>query len=192
MTKEYKINEGLFVHIIQDDDPHYMADDMITYALFHPKFSFENNSGLSTNDFHSWDEMKEKLLKTHKHILPVFMYNHGGIIIRTSPFSCSWDSGQIGWVATNEEFSDPEQVLKDTIEEYNQYINGEIYGFNIIHRTLCSGCGEATDVIGDSLWGFVGDDLINNGMLDNMDLISEYEKLLISAYNEGIFTEISQ
>ena len=29
-------------------------------------------------------------------VLPVYLYDHSGIRISTSPFSCPWDSGQVG------------------------------------------------------------------------------------------------
>lgn len=42
--------------------------------------------------------------------LPVYLYNHSGITVSTSPFSCRWDSGQVGII----------YVLKEKVyEEYN-------------------------------------------------------------------------
>ena len=31
-------------------------------------------------------------------ILPLFLYDHSGITMSTGPFSCPWDSGQVGWI----------------------------------------------------------------------------------------------
>lgn len=36
------------------------------------------------------------ILDKHYEILPIYMYDHSGITISTSPFSCGWDSGQAG------------------------------------------------------------------------------------------------
>ena len=30
--------------------------------------------------------------------LPVYMYDHSGITIRTFPYSCRWDSGRLGYI----------------------------------------------------------------------------------------------
>ena len=31
-------------------------------------------------------------------ILPLYLYDHSGISMKTTPFSCQWDSGQVGWI----------------------------------------------------------------------------------------------
>ena len=31
-------------------------------------------------------------------VLPVYLYDHSGISLSTAPFSCSWDSGQVGYI----------------------------------------------------------------------------------------------
>lgn len=33
-------------------------------------------------------------------ILPLYLYDHSGITMRTFPFYCPWDSGQVGWIYT--------------------------------------------------------------------------------------------
>jgi predicted Fe-S protein YdhL (DUF1289 family) len=38
-------------------------------------------------------------LTQHPHIiLPLYLYDHSGITMSTTPFSCPWDSGQVGWM----------------------------------------------------------------------------------------------
>jgi len=40
-------------------------------------------------------------------ILPLFLYDHSGITMSTGPFSCPWDSGQVGWIyASKQKFID--------------------------------------------------------------------------------------
>jgi hypothetical protein len=75
------------------------------------------------------------------------MYDHSGITIRTSPFSCPWDSGQIGFIyATPErirEFYGVKRItakvkadvlkhLHGEIETYDKYLTGEVYRYLII------------------------------------------------------------
>jgi hypothetical protein len=47
-----------------------------------------------------------KLLETVKKefvILPLYLYDHSGITMNTTGFSCPWDSGQVGWIYTSKE-----------------------------------------------------------------------------------------
>ena len=40
-------------------------------------------------------------------ILPLYLYDHSGITMSTGPFSCPWDSGQVGWIyAPKQKFID--------------------------------------------------------------------------------------
>jgi hypothetical protein len=90
-------------------------------------------------------------------VLPVYKYDHSGVIYRTTPFSCPWDSGQVGWIyATEEEILGSfGKVDEDTIERARQclisevqtfsaWANGEVYGF------VTEKDGEHID----SCWGF--------------------------------------
>ena len=102
------------------------------------------------------------------------MYDHGGITISTSPFSCPWDSGKIGvifvsrkkvreeysWkVITNKRKNQIIQYLKSEITTYDQYIRGDVYGYRVIDSD-----GEELD----SCWGFFGEDPTMNGIFDDV------------------------
>lgn len=96
--------------------------------------------------------------------LPVYRYEHSGIAFNTVGFSCPWDSGQTGYIyvtkaKVREEFHvtriSPHlrdrvyQILKNEVEIFSLWANGETYGFDIND-------GE------DSCWGFYGlDDCID-------------------------------
>lgn len=117
-------------------------------------------------------------------LLPVYMYDHGDITIRTSSFSCRWDSGQVGFIYTNlkrvrditghkwQRWSEKrrEKVrewLEGEVELFDQYIRGDMYGF-IVEED-----GEEID----SCWGFYSEDPRTNGMSDHIDddeLIQQY------------------
>jgi len=70
-------------------------------------------------------------------ILPLYLYDHSGITMRTSPFSCQWDSGQVGFIYCTKErcdelgadFSKAEDCLRAEVEEYDQYLTGDVYGY---------------------------------------------------------------
>jgi hypothetical protein len=81
-------------------------------------------------------------------ILPLYLYDHSGITISTTPFSCSWDSGQVGYIYTTLEraqemgFNQWKRLtkkrrdqlaayLQDEVKTYDQYIRGEVYRYTI-------------------------------------------------------------
>jgi hypothetical protein len=107
-------------------------------------------------------------------ILPVYAYIHSGMTISLSPFSCRWDSGKLGWVVvtkqairenwniknvTKKYIEMAMNIVEGEIETLDQYIRGDVYGFQV--------CDE-NDNVEDSCWGFYGDDIKENGILDHL------------------------
>ena len=101
------------------------------------------------------------------------MYDHSGVTISTTPFSCPWDSGQIGFaIVTKEELrkefsvkritkeltEKATKILLNEVEVYDQYLKGDVYGFKVLEND------EETD----SCFGFFGDDFATNGIADNL------------------------
>lgn len=85
-----------------------------------------------------------------KHIieLPLYLYDHSGITMRTSAFSCRWDSGQVGFIYLTREKIQQEwgwkkltkerreklyAFMEAEVEEYDHYLTGAVYGFK--HET---------------------------------------------------------
>ena len=113
-------------------------------------------------------------------MLPLYLYDHSGIAISTSSFACPWDSGQVGYVYTTKERCDElginynidnvEKMLNDEVELYNTYLQGNVFGFEIVEYD--EEYGNEYDVV-DSCWGFYGTDMKENGMIDNMNVSKE-------------------
>ena len=95
---------------------------------------------------------------------PIYMYDHSGITLSPTPFSCPWDSGQIGFnyvsrAKVRTEYAIKRisraleekviEVLNDELQTYNNYVKGNCYGFIIT---------DDEDNHIDSCWGFIGDD----------------------------------
>ena len=59
------------------------------------------------------------------------------------------------------------------VEEYDHYLTGEVYGFTLYEN------GEETD----SCWGYYGDDLTQNGILDEGPGLTE--ALASDSYTTG-------
>ncbi len=101
-------------------------------------------------------------------VLPVYKYQHSCIVLNTAGFACPWDSGQTGYVYADEkaieEFKgDIDKVivcLKNEIETFSHYCNGEVYGFTIEDK-------DGGHI--ESIWGFYGQDFENNGIFDYAD-----------------------
>lgn len=86
---------------------------------------------------HEW--MQENLC-----VLPLYLYDHSGITMNTTGFSCGWDSGQVGYIyvtkytwvkETKQEFSQEaaRKALEAEVETYDHYLTGEVYG-KILYR----------------------------------------------------------
>ena len=114
------------------------------------------------------------------HVLKLYLMDHGGLLISSSPFGCPWDSGQLGYihmpkaVQAENGFTD-EQALKfleGEVRTYNQYVSGEVYGFDMYTAGVCTECGHATRKDEDSCWGFYGSDHKESGLLENAGLKS--------------------
>lgn len=143
-------------------------EDLMDYNEQNEKDLDYNNETLS----YLGSEFMEKYIA-----LPVYKYEHGGVTISTSPFSCPWDSGQIGYIYIPEDRMEEiehfpedwlkgrtkEQAAKDMLQgeinEFDQYICGDVYGFRV---------EDENENLIDSCGGFYGDDFENNGMLDHL------------------------
>lgn len=108
---------------------------------------------------------RESFLKRYI-ALPVYLYDHSGQTVATTPFSCPWDSGFFGIIAvslekirkeygwkniTSRRRSQIESYLQCEIQEYDHFLRNEVYGFTI--TAIEDGIEEV-----DSCWGYYGDD----------------------------------
>ena len=166
---------------------------MAKIHCFHKRYCLGDSHEYNTNDFSSWTEFKEQIEKDYDVaiILPLYMYDHSGITVSTQPFNCQWDSGQVGWVFITKETIRNEYsvkhitksvlqkaltVLLGEVEVYDQYLQGEIYSFDLVEIETCEHYGETHETIIDSCGGFFGHDFKKNGLLDTL--------------NEGVRVEI--
>ncbi len=159
--------KGYTIKIEQDDNPINPREDdnFGTLVCFHKRYVLGDKTDLKSDDFSSWTEMETHICQELKAvvILPVYMYDHSGITINTTGFSCPWDSGQIGFIyATKKDILDnwggkiltpalkekAMNLLKGEVETYDQYLRGDIYGY-IVEKD-----GEGMD----SSWGFYGEE----------------------------------
>lgn len=100
--------------------------------------------------------------------LPLYLYDHSGLAMNTTGFSCPWDSGQVGYIfATTARLKElmgwkrltkkrrlrAAALLRGEVERYSLYLQGEVYSLLLEY---------ATDE--DCYGAFLGDDVRENGM----------------------------
>lgn len=149
------------VLIYQDPDPYNPreeSDHLATMYCWHRRYRLGD-----THDFRNPQDLTAHLggdidSISRDHVrLPLYLYDHSGITMSTEPFSCPWDSGQVGWIVISMEAargnwsgSDIEirrqalECLRAEVAEYDAYLRGDVYGFRVT-----SGGEEV-----DSCWGF--------------------------------------
>jgi hypothetical protein len=112
----------------------------------------------------------------------------------TSPFSCPWDSGQVGFIYVTREKARKEmgwkrlnkariarvnEILQGEVKTYDQYLTGEVYWFRLYQKETCALCegdgcrrcdskGWVEGEEKDACSGFYGHDIRDNGILDSL------------------------
>jgi len=119
----------------------------------------------------------DAVVNKHYFLLPLYLYDHSGITISTSPFPCPWDSGMIGAIfATWEDLRKAlgedctmEQALnalKAEVKQYDDYITGNVFGYVI-----------EEDLLEESCWGYYGDPEKSGLLEDAKSMIDEAIKI---------------
>ena len=133
---------------------------------------------LQQNTKIDWDEIEDmeesKIWAEFEKInyaVPVYAFEHGGITIRCNSKGTgwdSWDSGQLGFTfasydsirkefgkgkthrLTSAAITRAEKCLVSEVDNYDDYLNGNVWGYIITDKDT----GEELD----SCWGFIGDE----------------------------------
>ena len=174
----------------QDTESPRNWDNLGTMICFHRRYNLgDKNDIIDADDFNSWDEQRRWIEKKIKPavILPLYLYDHSGITMKTSPFGCNWDSGQVGWIVVSKENVRKEfgvkrinkkliekvtNILEGEIKTYDQYLTGDIYGYKIFKVTECELGHEHKEEL-DSCWGFYGEE---ECMTEAEGIVDYYQK----------------
>lgn len=148
------------VKIVQDDspmNPRTECDHLCTMICFHRHYNLGDK-----HDF-TPDSLKKLVSRRDIYSLPIYLYDHSGITMNTTGFSCRWDSGQVGYIyISRKDFMDvfgykkmtkkaKEHVydcLRAEVKEYDNYLTGEVYGYMV---------DDAEGYTVDSCFGFNGE-----------------------------------
>jgi hypothetical protein len=97
-------HNGKVIEIHLDEDTEFANprnnDNLGTMACFHRRYQLGDKISLDADHFRDW--LKRERLPV---VLDLYLYDHGGISMQASehgnPFSCQWDSGQVGVIYVN-------------------------------------------------------------------------------------------
>ena len=146
--KQHNINSTLRVVVRQDEDAESPADfdslGTITYSN-----RARHTLGSRAVNLEEHERIGREIEKGNLIGMPVFAYIHSGVAIQAAeanPFHCQWDSGRSGWVYTEPEkacqwfgwkrmskqrMEKVLDVLKAEVQTLSQYLNGEVYRFEV-------------------------------------------------------------
>jgi len=154
--------------IIQDEDPSSPLewDNLGTMVCWHRRYKLgDKHDHRDPQAFQEW-LAEQSIRNLAVVVLPLYLYDHSGITMSTKPFSCPWDSGQVGFIYADEakirnEFSlvNPsaeihqdvldrvKAILEQEVKTYDQFLKGDVWGYVIEDD-------EGNHL--DSMWGMFG------------------------------------
>jgi len=152
---------------ITDTDPQDPRgwDNLGSMVCFHNSNNLGDKHDYKSENYNGWDEMEKDIIKRENVgvILPLYLYDHSGITMNTTGFSCKWDSGRVGFIFISKEKireelghkyvtqkvrNKVEKLLVGEVETYDKYLTGDVYGYRITDTE--------TDEEFESCWGFYG------------------------------------
>jgi hypothetical protein len=156
--------------IYDDDDPmnpRTECDNVGHMICFHKRYDIGDKTDIKPEDFSKMG-LRNYLIKKCKAeiLLPLYLLDHSGLWISTGRFECDpggWDTSGIGyiyctkkeiaheWGDTPEGYEKARQYLLGEVENYNEYLTGNCYGYI---EYAPDENGDWQD--GDSCWGFLG------------------------------------
>ena len=162
--------EDLVSEVIEEEKMDELSDD--SYDLTRQEFM----------------EKYEDMIDDNYIMLPLYLYDHSGITMNTTGFSCRWDSGQVGFIYISHKDAEKEYgtyfeekteaYLKGEVKVYDQYIRGEVYGYIVEPKYT----NKNIDC-DDSCWGFYGYDFEESGLFIEAKGSIDYE---INEYIKGV------
>lgn len=130
--------KGYTLEITEADmsDPRIYKDLHLGKMIcFHRRYNLGDK-----HDFRDPHEFQQFLEDNKNEIycaLPLYLYDHSGITMSTTPFNDPWDSGQVGYIyCTKKDVEDLglnpdeahehiEESLKDEVKEYDEWLTGD-------------------------------------------------------------------
>lgn len=167
-TVETEVYKGYTINIAYDMDPESPRewDNITVMHCCHTEYNLgdEQYNLRREADKEDWVAMLKQVKRNGDIVLPLYIFDHSGITVSLTPFSCRWDSGQVGYVIVPrkkmiEEFNKKNftpalkkkalEIAENEVKTYDMFLRGDVYGYEIEDSE-----GESID----SCWGYFGSD----------------------------------
>jgi hypothetical protein len=174
-------------------DKHHFSDPLDFMMDLYREVMDE--SWFKKHESDEWQDIFKALEESNLVLIKAInLYDHSGLTISTSnsyPYNDRWDSCIVGFIYVTKKKlleecigmveetwkEQADRYMEGEMETYDQYLRGDVYGYKltktVIEQEICPHCGEIIreyedEVEDDSCWGFYGDCLEDNGILDNL------------------------
>lgn len=146
---DYK-NHRIYIKPDENEESPRRWDNMAKMYCFHGRHNVGDKHDYNQNNYKGWEGFLRQLNEDFDiaAVEFVYMYDHSGRELSTTPFSCSFDSGQVGFAFVTKETAlhefgqgttelTPEIIekcrvrIKGEIETYNMYLAGDVWYFVI-------------------------------------------------------------
>lgn len=185
-TAECSDGFELTLKIKQDEDPlnpRKDYDNLGTMVCWHRRADLGDRT-IRHDEVEDFFEELKAIQKKGGVVLPLWLYEHGGMTMSCgegNPYSCQWDSGQVGFIyATAEDIREnwgikriskkkrehAIEILKGEVDTYDKMLTGDVWGYDIEDEN-----GDHVD----SCWGFFGD---KYAIEEGQDMLAYYVKSL--------------
>lgn len=174
MVVETETYKGHLIEIIHDEDPMDPRTDWDPLTEFHVKNSRHYLGENQHETSEEIDDVVEQAEKAGDMVFELFAYIHGGTALSLGSFHdkalpqghAHFDSGQCGVVIVRrkvilENFGKKKwtkrlrqkayEIAESDVKTFTQYLNGEIYGFDIDdHEESCGGYYSVEDAMAEA------------------------------------------
>ena len=186
--EDYK---GVRIKIITDQDAESPRDwsPICKMVCFHRRYTLGDKHDFSEpQEFIDWLNKNESEIAL---VMPLYLFDHSGITISTTPFNDRWDSMRLGYVYVTKEAFDkaigdgwkrsdgtevtPESLIDGEVKTYDQYLRGDVYGFTATYiKHDADGDEYEGEELDASTWGLYGQDYAVEYAKEAIDAELEY------------------
>lgn len=166
-TIEKLTYKGYRIEIVIDSDPcnpRQDWDNLGKIVCWHRRYALSDKG--QNDEFRTPEDFQEFAKRTKCEVLPIYMFDHSGITINTTGFSCPWDSGQVGYIYVTREEGIKEfgrqwrkrarALMISEVKEFDYYLTGQVYGYRIF-EDIQNESGDDIDDELESCYGFFGE-----------------------------------
>lgn len=179
MVYDEKNVHGYTCKVLYDmypESPHDMFDQLGIIYSNHRNYNPCNHT---IDEILVEDEDGNRSIDSDYIYVPIYCYEHGGITLSTSSFSCPWDSGMFGVMAcekskAEKEFGDLSnkenlekalECLRNEVEVWDLYYTGQVFELQVL---------DENDAVVECICGYYGNP--EEVMEEAVDIANHYHE----------------